>query len=255
MNENTANTPLDYCNDTIYCNWTSDENNNYILSSNMIIENLGNTINDINMDQLLSIKQELLDSIDDTFKEDIEKDEEIIKEKEYIDTNISLFEDFIQKIKKQQDKLIDMEVIYKKSIQNTQEDLEKINTFHNFLKDIINNYSDDDDEIKQIKDDILKISNKIKNNNNTLKIRKEYQRELHLFNEYTRLLKKLNNGNIGNTCSLCLQKSVSRYFNPCGHTACEDCIKKLYEKNGDEYNINCFICRKRINSNHPIYFI
>ena len=33
---------------------------------------------------------------------------------------------------------------------------------------------------------------KIKNNNNKFKIKKDYQRELHLFNEYTRLLKKLN---------------------------------------------------------------
>ena len=49
-------------------------------------------------------------------------------------------------------------------------------------------------------------------------------------------------------------KPVDTFLNPCGHTGCEDCIKKLKEREG-EYNTNCFLCRQRVNSFHKIYFI
>ena len=64
---------------------------------------------------------------------------------------------------------------------------------------------------------------------------------INLLNEYQNLLKKINNGNVGNTCSLCLQNPVNKYFNPCGHTACDKCIDHLYEKSEDVYNVNCFL--------------
>ena len=65
-------------------------------------------------------------------------------------------------------------------------------------------------------------------------------------------IKKINHGNIGSTCSLCLQKPVDTFLNPCGHTGCEDCIKKLQSYGSDNYN--CHICRKPINSFQKIYY-
>ena len=250
-----SGTPLNYYNDTIYCN-VNDDNNN-ISSSETIIENLSNsTIQDKNIEELLDIKTELLESVNDSFLTDVEKDEELLKEVKEIDENISVFQKAMEQITKQQQKVLDIEILYKKSIDETKDDLEKINTFKQFLKDIILKFPEKDNkEINSIKDDIVSLGKKIQNNNDGSVIRKEYQKELYLLNEYHRLLRKINNGNVGNTCSLCLQKPVSKYFNPCGHTACEDCIKQLYDKSESPYNVNCFICRKRINSNHPIYFI
>ena len=251
---NNTSGPLSYCDDTVYCNWTED--NNHILSSDSIIENLGNVVQDKNVGELLDIKTELLESLEDTFKTEIEQDSNLKKEVEEINSNISMIESIMSKIKTQQGKVLDIEILYKKSIDETKDDLEKINTFHQFLKDIIDKFpGDENEEINHIKGDIVKLGDKIKQNNECSVIKKEYQKELYLLNEYQRLLKKINNGNVGNTCSLCLQKSVSKYFNPCGHTACDGCIKQLYDKSGSPYNVNCFICRKRINSNHPIYFI
>ena len=52
---NNTTGPLSYCDDTVYCNWTED--NNHLTSSN-IIENLGNIIKDKNVSELLNIKYE-----------------------------------------------------------------------------------------------------------------------------------------------------------------------------------------------------
>ena len=64
----------------------------------------------------------------------------------------------------------------------------------------------------------------------------------------------MNQGNIGSTCSLCIQQPVDTFLNPCGHTACSNCIEKLKERE-NEHNLNCFICRQRVNSFHKLYFI
>ena len=246
-------TSLNYYNDTMYCNWNTETD---ISTPEMVIENIGNAIQDNNIGELLNIKTELLESVADSFFKDLEKDDELLKEVKEIDENISVFKKVMEKITAQQQKVSDIELLYKQSIDETKGDLEKIDTFHQFLKDILNKFPEKDNtEINTIKEDIVSLGKKIQSDNNCSVIRGEYHKELYLLNEYHRLLRKINNGNVGNTCSLCLQKSVSAYFNPCGHTACEDCIKLLYEKSENQYNVNCFICRKRINSNHPIYFI
>ena len=59
---------------------------------------------------------------------------------------------------------------------------------------------------------------------------------------------------MGNTCSLCLQRNVDTYMQPCGHTGCSECIKKLKDKMGD-YDCNCFICRKRVEKFGVLYFV
>lgn len=244
--------PLDYCNDTVYCSWNNTTN----LTESDIIENLSEGIisNTIFENKLTSIKTELLNSIDDIFKEEIEKDDNYKNEVKEINETIDLFDQIMNKINKQQNVVLEKEIDYKKQINDTKNDIEKIETFSLFLKDIQKKFQDND-EINRISQDICNLSEKIKNENNCLESRKEYQKELYLLNEYHNLLKKINNGNIGNTCSLCLQNPVNKYLNPCGHTACNECIDNLYERANNQYNVNCFVCRKKVNSNHPIYFI
>jgi hypothetical protein len=251
--------PENCLNDTSYCSWTPGDN--ITLSGCDIIENLNRNIqeiqgNNLKKYKLVQIKNELLESIDDSFKAEIEADDSIVTERDIISKNTSMIEEMLEKIRKQNNKVLEMENVYKNQIKGTKEDVEKITTFSDFLKNIVNQFPEEnDEEINAITDDLVSLSEKIKNNNNCMKIRKEYQRELYLLNEYRGFLKKINNGNIGNTCSLCLQNPVNTYFNPCGHTGCSECIKALYASNEHEYNVNCFICRKRISSNHPIYFI
>lgn len=247
--------PMSYCNDTIYSNWTSD-NPNLILPCD-VIESLNvdtGSSSDTIENKLINVKSELLESIDNSFKNEIEKDESYQNEIKDIQGNIILIQQIYKKIEDQNKKVIDIELNYKKAIEETKKSIENIDTFTQFLKTISQKFPDNDETTK-IAEDICELSLKIKNDNNCMEIRKSYQKELYLLNEYHNLLKKINNGNVGNTCSLCLQNPVNKYFNPCGHTACDKCIDHLYEKSEDVYNVNCFLCRKKINSNHPIYFI
>ena len=75
---NNTTVPLSYCDDTVYCNWTED--NNHLISSDNIIENLGNIIQDKNVGELLNIKYELLEPLEDTFKTEIEQDSKLKEE-------------------------------------------------------------------------------------------------------------------------------------------------------------------------------
>ena len=245
-----------YNNESVYCSWTTDHPNLTLPCD--VIENLNmdDTVQSNNTieNKLIDVKSELLESIDDTFKEDIEKDESYQNKIKGIQENLILIEQIFKKIADQNQKVIDIEVNYKKSIEETKKDIENIDTFTLFLKNIFKKFPDNE-EITKISGDIYDLSLKIKNDNHCIELRKSYQKELYILNEYQEVLKKINNGNIGNTCSLCLQRPVNKYFNPCGHTACDECIDALYEKSDNVYNVNCFLCRKKINSNHPIYFI
>lgn len=253
MNTPNGQYPIEYCNDTLYSSWNTD------LSDTDMIEKITQNMKSDNIyeNKLVSIKAELLETfetLDDSFKEDIEKDDTYKNEIKEITGNINLIDNMLKKIEHQSEVVLEKEIVYKKQMNDTKGDIEKLDTFNLFLKDIHLKFPENN-EINNISQDICNLSEKIKNENNCLTSRREYQKELYLLNEYHNLLKKINNGNIGNTCSLCLQNPVNKYFNPCGHTACDKCIDKLYEKSENQYTVNCFLCRKRINSNHSIYFI
>ena len=48
------------------------------------------------------------------------------------------------------------------------------------------------------------------------------------------------------TCSICLTESISHTVNPCGHTFCTNCIKKM--------NTTCYLCRGQIKDRIRLYF-
>ena len=58
-------------------------------------------------------------------------------------------------------------------------------------------------------------------------VKEEYIERKREMIQYMDILKYLNKANIGNTCSLCLTNNVTIYFNPCGHTSCEECYKRM----------------------------
>ena len=72
--------------------------------------------------------------------------------------------------------------------------------------------------------------------------------------KYMDVLLYLNKGNVGNTCSLCLTNNVKFYFNPCGHTCCEECLNKM----GSQLRLQdtkCVFCRKNIYETKKLYYI
>ena len=54
-------------------------------------------------------------------------------------------------------------------------------------------------------------------------------------------------------CTVCMTKPVNKYFNPCGHTCCSECIDRIKEYEG-HHRLTCLICRVNVMDVRNIYF-
>jgi len=206
------------------------------------------------VETIMKIKSEFQNYLTDVFleKDDL-NDKNFLDHQKKIEDGLESIHALMKSFDDQQKKVIDLEDRYKKSIESIQSDSLKLNDFSSFVTNINKKYKDI--KVDEINKPIAKLCEEIKENTENLNLKNEYQKELYILKYYLHhFIKKINHGNIGSTCSLCLQKPVDTFLNPCGHTGCEDCIKKLKERQG-EYNTNCFLCRQRVNSCHKIYFI
>ena len=232
-----------------------NNNTNWGTTGTNVIENINNFIPDNNINpeikRVYEIKEELIDEMDNSKLESIEIDENHINIMNKFSENIKNNLDFYIK---QQSKVLDLEVELKKYYDNLDNDINKLKDFTCFLSDINNKY-DKNIDTEIINKSILDASINIKENNSGKELKKQYEKEISLLNFYlNNFIKKINNANMGNTCSLCLQRNVDTYMQPCGHTGCSECIKKLKDKMGD-YDCNCFICRKRVEKFGVLYFV
>ena len=62
-------------------------------------------------------------------------------------------------------------------------------------------------------------------------------------------IKTINKGNTGTTCNICMSNNIDSYVNPCGHTGCSECLKRL-----ENYDMKCFVCRKHVADVRKLYF-
>lgn len=217
-----------------------------------IISDMNNFIpNNSEVKEVFQIKEDLFGELNDKELKLEEIDEEHKEKLEEFSTHFNEHLDFYVK---QQHKVLDLEKELKDYYNKLDLDINKLTDFSKFIADINIKYTKDIDT-DNINTSILKASENIKEENKNPEIKKKYEKELSLLNLYFQnFVKKINNGNLGNTCSLCLQRNVDTYIEPCGHTGCSQCINVLKEKMG-EFNCNCFICRKRVNKFGSLYFI
>ena len=179
------------------------------------------------------------------------QDDDILEHKKIITEFQQSMVEFIAKINQQKNKTLTEEKDFKISYQKIKTDIDKLKDFSNFMSTIDNKYSDV--EFKDINKSILDASEKINDNNNHEEIKKKFLKQSYIYNLYVDSIKSINSFNSGNTCSLCLQRPVDTFMEPCGHTGCSECIQMLQQRNG-EFNCNCFICRKSIFKFHKLYF-
>lgn len=242
-----------YIDDNPNLNWNSMTGTSLISNLNM---NLINNTTELNgdLDKIMKIKSEFQNYLSDHFEEITdEQEKDITEHKSKIENGLQSIHTLMEEFDKQQRKVMELEEKYKKSIESIQSDSMKINEFSDFVTKINKKYKDI--KIDEISKPIVSLCETIKDNSENLKLKQEYHKELYILKYYFQhFIKKINQGNIGSTCSLCIQQPVDTFLNPCGHTACSGCIEKLKEREG-EYNINCFICRQRVNSFHKLYFI
>lgn len=57
----------------------------------------------------------------------------------------------------------------------------------------------------------------------------------------------LKNTGVGCTCPVCMNAQVEVYIDPCGHTFCQKCAKKIYT--------NCGFCRAPIKKVNKLFFV
>ena len=164
---------------------------------------------------------------------------------------LNTYKDFKNDIQKEKQKLLDSEKEFKISYEKIQKDLDKISDFKDFIIKLDEKHKDFIPD--KLNDSLTEIIKKINDNNDHLEKKQKLVKQTFIYNSYLDVVKEFNSLNNGSTCNLCLGKQVNTYMEPCGHTACSDCIEELKRRN-NEYRINCFICRKEVYKFHKIYF-
>ena len=248
-----------YINDT---NPNNPNNNINNCSSGMIIPKLNErTPPEFNQEliQIMKIKSEYQHFLAETFTKDVDKeDDEFIKITKVIDESIEKISVTMELFEKQQEKVLLLEKEMTNSYDLIRSDFKKIDEFSAFVATIDNKYKDIDKT--NVTKSILEICESIKQKTDNLEIKQEYQKELYILKYlFHNFIKKMNQGNIGSTCSLCLQRQVDTFLEPCGHTACNGCIERYMDRFMDTdrtiCNEKCFICRQNIYKFHKLFFL
>ena len=223
-------------------NLTTAYNEN-ICSPESIMDGLGN-VKGITWLPVIAMKEELINHMkEDSITDDIS----FSKVDELSDSLIEFMKDF----NGYKNSMDEAEKRMKFAIDSNQKDIEVIQTFIDFLSKI-------DPEISKsntsdLQTQITNICKDITNNSNIKEMKDNYIKEKMKFHKHLNIIKLINQMNVGSTCSICLQDNVDSYFNPCGHTACSNCMSKTGEFYDDNH-IPCPLCRKQVISIHKLFF-
>ena len=220
-----------------------------------IINNIDNSVQmttcsqeNVNITEIIKIKNgiiNILNNNDDIFEENgsgVTEDDEI---KLLIDD----YDKFYENYKKEQSKYFEFEKNLNMEINNSKNNIKKLDMIVSFMKDFDGDVCPDG-LTENIIGNMKVLSKNIEENSKILNIRKEYINSRKIINKYLSFIKKMNKMNTANLCPLCLTNAVNIYLNPCGHTCCDSCYEKL-ETNHEK---KCFLCRCKIMQKNSLYF-
>jgi hypothetical protein len=161
-------------------------------------------------------------------------------------------DDLFKSFQEIQQKAFQSEILFNETLEKANNDIHKIQDFLKFIQTIQHKYSDLDTDIMD--NSIKDICEKLCDDSLITDIKNDYEKKLYLVKYYLHhFIKKLNHGNVGHICSICLQKPVDTFLNPCGHTGCNDCILNHSARYNNRNMNPCFLCRKEIKSIHKLY--
>ena len=166
---------------------------------------------------------------------------------------IGEFDNFMKYFDLKQKELLKIEKKFFEEIKKNKEDVKQINQLIEYFSILKDKY-DDSEENQETHNNMLKFANNILNNSKIESVKEEFIIRKREMLQYLDIIKYLNKTNVGNTCSLCLTNNVKFYFNPCGHTCCEDCLNKM----GNQLMLQdtkCAFCRKNIYETKKLYYI
>ena len=177
------------------------------------------------------------------------EDDGVVKHLKLITEGNQVIQTLHSEFKKSLERVCSSEERLSQAYTKTQKSLDTVRKFSTFLNSL------ETKEHEELQMMMVVLSEKIRDEDTLQEMKDAYQKELYILQNYLyKFLKPLNAGNMGNTCSLCLQKPVDTFMNPCGHTGCAECIQRLRDMPRENYNTRCFMCRKSVNSFHKLYF-
>ena len=225
---------------------------------------------DVNVVKMLELRGEILSLIEgkDEFDSTEEEKKEIKKEgeKDDLKKEISDFtgkiQTYIEEFNKIQKELDECNDKFQKEARLLQKNVSTTDTMIEFIKKIPEDQKDQEN-MKQIIDQMNVLSKSIMDNQKMKDIRKEYIQKRKDAEKMVQVIKKLNHLNHANICPLCFTNPVDHFVDPCGHTFCKECIQRHLRRNPelDLYKIGrndgsqCCFCREHIKTVRQLYFL
>jgi len=242
--------PLENFTDFNMNNVTLDPYTNIVLSTENTIKNSSKL-----SENILTIKKEIYTELHSDVNEILSEVSNVIidqKNKDNVEENHTLlkrFNDILHEFKSEfidiQNIFVESDKILKNEIQKSDIDIKNLETMINFVNNIDESYSEEE-EVKKINENIILLSNKIKNNNKIKEAKQSYCDSRVEINKYFDIIKSFNNMNCSNTCSLCLTNKVEEFINPCGHCFCTECKDRLVNYERTINSACCPICRGNV---------
>ena len=232
-----------------------DKNNEFFKIKTDLLKYLKNDIEDIeillknNGSDIIKAPHSDTEGSIKNIKSNKEEEKEILIGKELIGE----FDNFMKYFDLKQKELLKIEKKFFEEIKKNKEDVKQINQLIEYFGILKDKY-DDSEENRGTYENMLKFANNILKNSKVNSVKEEFIIRKREMLQYLDIIKYLNKANVGNTCSLCLTNNVKFYFNPCGHTCCEDCLNKM----GNQLmlqDIKCAFCRKNIYDTKKLYYI
>ena len=173
---------------------------------------------------------------------------------EEIDKIIQTIDSFYPKFMKLQDELDDLNINYNKELKHTKDDIIKIKSSIKFMEQMEEDYKLDE-SIRDIINKLNDYSKRILENNKLKNAKNMYIEKRKELNSYLYFIQKLNKWNITSICPICITNKIDSYCNPCGHTACKNCLERKPSTPNNINNNKCPICREYISEIRKLFFI
>jgi len=203
-------------------------------------------------EESIVIRELLLDILQG--REKIEIDNKNYKNEE-IDKIVEKMESLQTEFEKIQDELCLLDKDYQKQVDTTQKNVNKISESIKYMRKIEEDYQVDD-SVKEIVEKMTEYSQKIYDNDKLGNIKTKYIEKRKQLNSYLYFIQKINKWNISAICPICITDKIDSYCNPCGHTACKQCLEKNSQVLSNNLNSNkCPICREYVMDIRKLYFI
>jgi len=181
--------------------------------------------------------------LNDTEQEINETEYATFREKHNVSKITEIIDTFKKNISELYARKIEIEIILDKKnkeytafCENIKESVKCIEMICDFTKE--------DELLRQL------LLDKIENCYNQLNLgslKKEYNSVISEFNFLKNTLVDFSGINFSTMCGVCMDKQVSWYIDPCGHTLCEECKTKC------ESAVNCHYCRNKKNCYKRLY--